>query len=171
MAFSSLSSTLYEVGKAIKKELFQTLKLNQDDLNSRLLTVEAAANKIRFFNGTVLNAATYASATGLFFHRVEASYDITDAKIAIFDKGSITTGTLSLDVQVASSPDFASSSSLFTTEPSLDLSVAASYSESNNAVLDNGVKSVTEGDYLRFDISSLPTGLSRFQIYLIGEPT
>lgn len=171
MAFSSLSSTLYEVGKAVKKELFQTLKANQDDLNTRLLNVEASASKVRFFNGTVFSAARFSAATGLLFHRVEASYDVTDAKVIIFDKQGLTSGILSLDVQVSSSADFTTSSSLFTTEPSIDFSTASAYDESTNAVLDNAVKSVTEGDYLRFDISSIPAGLSRFQIYLIGEPT
>lgn len=171
MAFSSLNSTLINVGKPIIKSIFQTLKDNQDDLNTRLSAVESAASKIVFFNGTVTSAGSYAAVTGLIFHRVTAGIDLTDAKIAIFDKGGISSGTLEIDIQKASSPDFTSSVSVFTTKPSLDLSVASNYTESSNMVLSVSNKVLTEGDYLRFDISSLPSGLSKFQLYLIGEPS
>lgn len=169
MAFSSLSSALIAVGKPIVASIFSTLKSNQDDLNTRLSTVEASVNKIIFFDGTMINASDYASATGLIFHRVTASIDLTDAKVAIFDKGAVSSGTLEIDIQKASSPDFTSSVSVFTTKPSLDLSVASNYTESSNAVLSVSNKALSEGDYIRLDVSSLPSGLGKFQIYVIGE--
>jgi hypothetical protein len=171
MAFSSLPSSLYAVGKAVTRQLFNTLKGNQDDLQSRLLTVEASTNKVVFFDGTIAGASKYTTLTGAVFHRVQSDITITDAKVILFDKGAVSSGTLSVDVQTSSSPDFTSSLSVFTTEPSLDLSVASSYSESTNAVLDASNKILSEGDYLRIDISSLPSGLNYLGIYLIGEPT
>lgn len=172
MAFSSLSSALYDVGKAVTRQLFNTLKNNQDDLNSRLLTVEASSNKIIFFDGIVSNAATYSTLTGAIFHRVQSDIDITDCKIALYDKGGISSGTLEIDVQKASSGnDFSASVSVFTTRPSLDLSVASDYTESSNTVLSITNKVLSEGDWLRIDITSLPTGLGYFHIYLIGEPS
>lgn len=172
MAFSSLSSALYAVGRAVTRQLFHTLKTNQDDIQTRMLTLEASANKIVFFDGQILNAARYASATAVIFHRVEADIDITDCKIAIYDKNSISSGTLEIDVQKASGGnDFSASVSVFTTRPSLDLSVASNYTESNNAVLSLTNKVLSEGDYIRIDITSLPTGLGRFHVYLIGEPS
>lgn len=172
MAFSSLSSSLYAVGKAVTRQLFNTLKNNQDDLNTRLTTVEAAASKVVFFDGIVQNAAVYSTLTGAIFHRVQSAIDITDCKIALYDKGGISSGTLEIDVQKASSGnDFTSSVSVFTTKPSLDLSVAGNYTESTNAVLSVTNKVLSEGDWLRIDISSLPSGLQYFHIYLIGEPS
>jgi hypothetical protein len=122
MAYTSLSSTLYAVGRAVTRQLFSTLGNSMDDLNSRLTTVEAATNKIIFFNGQILNAARYSAATALIFHRVESDIDVTDCKIAIYDKNGISSGTLEIDVQKASGGnDFSSSVSIFTTraEPRL----------------------------------------------------
>lgn len=170
MAFSSLSSALINVGKPIIKSIFTTLKNNQDDLNTRLLTVEASTNKIVIFDGVITNATTYATATGLLFHRIQSAIDITDVKVGVFDFTGISSGTLSVDIQKASSLDFSASVSILTTQPSLNLATASNYDESTNAVL-NVNKSCSEGDWLRIDISSLPTGLGKLALYIIGEPT
>lgn len=169
MAYSSLSSSLYAVGKAVTRQLFSTLKDNQDDLNTRLSSVEGSVNKIVFYDGTITAAATFDTYTNLTMHRVQADIDLTDVKVGIFDKGTISSGTLSIDIQKSSSLDFTSSVSVFTTEPSLDLSTASSYTESSNAVLGGTNKSLSEGDYIRIDITSIPSGLGSFFIYAIGE--
>jgi len=171
MAFSSLPSALIAVGRPIIKTIFDTLRINQNDLNTRLLTVEASTNKIRFFDGTIYTAATFATATGFLFHRVESNITLTDCKITLFDFTGITSGTIEVDVQKASSADFTSSVSVFTTKPSLDLSTALNYDESTNTVFSGTNKILSEGDYIRIDITSLPTGLSKFNLFLIGEPT
>lgn len=171
MAYTSLSSTLYAVGRAVTRQLFSTLGNSMDDLNTRVLSLEASANKIEVFNGLVMNAAAYSSATAVIFHRIQSAIDITDVKVALYDKGGISSGTLSVDVQKASGGnDFSSSVSILTTQPSLDLSVAANYAESSNAVL-NVNKSCSEGDWIRVDITSLPSGLGFFHLYVIGEPS
>ena len=89
----------------------------------------------------------------------------------VFDFSGITSGTLEIDVQVAPSADFTSSVSVFTTKPSLDLSTASNYDESSNAVLSASNKVLTEGEWIRIDITSLPVGLGKFGLYLIGEPS
>ena len=169
MAYTPLSSALYAVGRAVTRNLFSTLSDNADNLNTRLTSVEASASKILFYDGHIAAAGDYSSMTGALFHRVQAGIDITDCKIVLYDKGAVSSGTLELDVQKSSSLDFASSVSVFTTKPSLDLSVAASYSESSNAVLDNTNKSLSEGDYIRIDVTALPSGLGKLFVYLIGE--
>jgi hypothetical protein len=171
MAFTTLAQALIAVGQPLKKLIFQTLKDNQDFIEARVTSVEASTNKIMFFDGVISNAATYATATGLIFHRVQAAIDVTDCKVVIFDKGGISSGVLQLDVQKATSADFSASVSIFTTKPSLDLSTAANYAESGNMVLSSSNKVLSEGDYIRIDVSSLPTGLGKFQVYLIGEPS
>jgi len=171
MAFNSLSDALYAVGKPVVRALFNTLKLNQDDLQSRLSSVEGAASKIVFYSGSIYTAGSYASVTGYIFHRVQADIDITDAKVIVSDFTGITSGTLEIDVQKASSRDFSSSVSVFTTKPSLDLSTASNFDESNNMVLSGVNKALIEGDWIRIDISSLPTGLGYLGVYLIGEPS
>jgi len=171
MAFSSLSSALYDVGKAVTRQLFSTLKSNQDDLQTRLLSLEGSANKIEIFNGVIYGIGGYSTITGSIFHRAKSDITLTDAKVIVFDISGLSSGTISLDVQKATSADFTSSVSVFTTEPSLDLSTAASYDESTNAAFDATNKVVSAGDWLRIDITSIPAGLGKAGFYLIGEPT
>ena len=173
MAFLTIPDSIIQVGKALTRELFKTyIKDSLDDLDSRVGLVEGSVNKIVIFDGLVSNASSATSLTGILFHRVQSGFNLTDCKVAIFNKGSLT-GTLSVDVQKASSPDFTSSVSVFTTAPSIDFSTASSYDESSNAVFSLTNKVLVEGDYLRIDVTSLPTSgvLSRFQLFLIGEAT
>ena len=176
MAFTTIPNSLIEVGKSITRTLFKTyIKDSLDDLNSRLSTVEAAANKIIIYDEIVRNAATLSGGgtiTGLDFFRGTSNFDLIDCKIFIFETGSLT-GNLTLDIQKSSTPDFTSSVSVFTTKPTIDYSTASDYDESNNTVFDATNKSVTEGDYLRLDVSELPSSdaIGKFGVYLIGEPS
>lgn len=171
MAFTTLPDSLIQVGKALTRTLFKTyIKDNLDDLDSRMTAIEGSAGKIIILDEIVYNAASFSSTTGLAFYRCAADFNLTDAKVSIFTKGSLT-GTLEVDIQKASSTDFTSSVSVFTTKPSIAYATASDYDESINAVFDNTNKAVTAGDYLRFDITSMPAGgtLGKFTIYLIGE--
>lgn len=171
MAFNTIPSSLIAVGKSITRTLWSTyVKDNLDDLNSRITTVEGSTNKVVLFDEIVINAASADSFTGLDYYRVQSSFSITDAKVYIFEKGALT-GTLEMDIQKSTTSDFTSSVSVFTTKPSIDYSTASSYDESGNVVFDGTNKDVVEGDYLRLDISSLPTNgtISKIGIYVIGE--
>lgn len=170
MAYSNIAASLYAVGKAITANLFSLIDGNLEDHESRLLTVEASANKIVFWDGTVLGAAEFSTASGVSFHRVQAAIDLTDIKIAAFTLGAAS-GTLEIDIQKSSSLDFTSSASVFTTKPSLDYSAISAYDESTNAVLDAGQLSLVEGDYLRLDVTSKPSDIGKFFFYAIGEAT
>lgn len=172
MAFTTLPDSLIQVGKAITRTLFKTyVKDNLDDLDTRMTSIEGSAGKIIIFDDLVINAAGLgATITGLDIYRAASAYDLTDAKVYIFTKGSLT-GTLEIDIQKSSSADFTSSVSVFTTRPSITYASASDYDESNNAVFDLTNKVIAAGDYLRLDVTSLPTGgtLGKFGIYIVGE--
>lgn len=174
MPFTTIPSSLIEVGKAITRTLFSTyIKDNLDDLDSRVSSVEASASKIVIFDELVINASGLGSTiTGLDVYRVQSSIDMTDVKVGIFEKGSFT-GNLEIDIKVSSNTDFSSAVSIFTTKPRIVYSTASSYDESNNAVLNGTTKALTEGDYLRLDVTEMPAGgtLGKFTIYAIGEPS
>ena len=172
MAFSTLPSALIAVGRAIRKEIFQTLKDNQDDLQSRLLTVEGAANKVVIFDFPVLNASSAVSLTGLTDWEAPFSFNLLSAEVGIYEKGGITAGTLEIDIRKNTSRSDTGMTSVFTTRPSLDLSTASDYDNSTNAVLVAGQIPVSTGDVLRLDVTSLPTTggtLGKFFIKFIGE--
>lgn len=169
MAFNVLDPTLIEVGKPTKKEIFENFKDNQDDLDSRLGTQEQGAGKIVVYNDLVINSTSSLTLTGLDVFRAQSDFTLIDAKVGIFEVGSLT-GILEMDIKRNSSLDPVGFSSVFTTEPSVDFGTASDYDESSNAVFDAGQISVTEGTYLRLDITSLPSPIiSKFYVFVIGE--
>lgn len=171
MAFTSISGSIIQVGKALKANLFSLIKTNFDDLDSRITSVEAATNKIIIFDTIVGNASSSSTLTGLALWQAPADVDLTDARVGIFTKGSLG-GTLEIDFKKSSSLDFSSGVSVFTTKPSIVYSTASDYDESSNAVFDGTNKLISSGDWIRLDVTSLPTGgaVGIFTITLISEP-
>lgn len=171
MAFNPIPSSLIQVGKAITRQLWSTyVKDNLDDLNSRTQALENTQGQLVIFDEIVINATAFSSLTGLAVYRAPETYTLIDAKLFIFETGSLT-GDLEIDIKKSSSPDFTSALSLFTTRPSIDFSTASDFDESDNTVFNSANNTTAEGDYLRLDITSMPTGgtLGKFGIYLIAE--
>lgn len=170
MAFSSLSNTLIEVGRAIKREIFTTLKDNQDDLNGRMTTLEGGANKVQIWGGIVTNASSASTLTGLAYWPAPATFTILEVKIGIFEKGSLS-GTLEIDILKSVDRDPLNFVSVMTTKPSIPFVSASDYDDSTNAVIDVTKQNITQGDWLRFDVTSLPSSgiIGKFVIEVFGE--
>lgn len=173
MSFSSIPSSIIAAGKSATTTLFSLIKSNQDDLNTRLTLVEAGANKIIVFDNLVINAATLASggtATGIALWRAPSNFTLTDARVYIFTKGSLT-GNLEIDFKKSSTPDFTSSVSVFTTKPKVVYSTASDYEVSSNAVFDATNANISQNNFIRFDVTELPSGgsIGKFGIVLYGE--
>lgn len=168
MPFTSLSTK--SVGDPVTAEDYNLIKTNFDDHESRMSQQEAVNKKIIVFNFPVLNASSASTLTGLTLWRSPLGFTLIDCKLAIFDVGSLT-GTLEADIKKSVDLNPANFASVFTTRPSIDFSTAANYDESSNAVFDVLASDLIEGDYLRFDVTSMPTSgvLGKFIIYLIGE--
>lgn len=168
MAFNTIPSAWIDVSDPLKKELFDYVKDNFDDHETRIAATESGANKIIIYDGILCNATSSSSLTGIMFGRAAQDITITDAKLFIFDVSGISSGTLEIDVRKSTSPDFTSDSSIFTTKPSFDFSTASNYTETSNANISAG--SVSSGDYMRIDVTSLPsTTIGKFGIYVIAE--
>lgn len=171
MAFTPISSTQIQVGRAIKKELWDVVKDDLDDLNTRLNAVEASSPKIKVIEFYVLNASSFSTATGLYYYRAVDTFTLTSATIQIFEKGSLT-GTFEIDVEKSTTDLSAGAfSSVFTTRPSINLTTASNYAISTNQVFDPTKVSIVPGNYLRLDISQFPTGgvMSKFLVTVYGE--
>lgn len=170
MAFENISSVLYEVGRAIRKELFTKVVGNINDLNDRTTNLEQGASKVVIWNDSIITRGNTATLTGIDLWQSPAQFTLLDAKVAIFEKGS-TTGIVEMDIQKSVNLDPNNFQSVFTTKPSVDYDDIATqdYDESTNAVFDINQTVVGAGQWLRLDMSSLPTPNNRFQIYLIGE--
>lgn len=170
MAFISIPSALIQVGKPLIKLLFDYIKDDLDDLDSRVGLVEGSAFKKEVYDHVLRSRGNSATLTGFNVTRMDSAFDLTDAKVIIGDITGSFTGTLEFDIRKSSTRDFTTSVSVFTTKPSIDMTTAVDYQESVNAVFDTNNNSVVEGDWLRLDISSMPSPrLNCFNVYLIGE--
>jgi hypothetical protein len=169
MAFTSISSSLYNVGKPIIKNLFTLIKTNLDDLDTRVSAVEIGSAKINVFDFTIINAASASTMTGIAYFRATQNFTLTGAELQTFEHGSLT-GTLEVDCKVNSTPDDTGMTSVFTTLPSIAMA-AADYTVSINQVFDGGQISISSGDIIRLDVTSMPTGgtLGKFRFQLYGE--
>ena len=169
MAFNTIPTSLIQVGKAVVKQLWQYTKDNFDDHETRINAVETGANKVIIFDDAVLNISTAASLTGVVKWRAPFAFTLLDAKVGIREVGSLT-GTLEMNVRKSTTADETSTTSVFTTRPSVAYGTASDWDESTNVVFDNVQKNVSEGNYLYIDVSALPSGgTTAFNLYLIGE--
>jgi hypothetical protein len=58
MAYSTLSDSIIEVGDAVKREIFTTIRSNQEDHESRISSVESSGSRIIVFN-KIIDLASY----------------------------------------------------------------------------------------------------------------
>jgi len=171
MAYSSISSTLIQVGKAIKKELWDKVKDNFDDIQSRLNSVETIQKKIPVIKFDFRNSATLTSATGVYYWESDDDFTLTEAYLRIYEKGSLT-GFLEVDIK-KSTTDLNGTSffTVFTTKPKITLASASDYDASTNQTFDPGQISVAKGDFIRLDITQYPTSgvMGKFMLTVYGE--
>lgn len=158
MAYVTINAAAIEVGDPVTADLLAKIKANEDDLNTRVDSLEATNKKIEVFKFMLLNGSSFSTATGLAYYRAEDNFTITKGAIQIFEKGSLA-GTLEFDVKKSVTDlDGTSFTTIFTTKPSIVYASAADYDESTNQVINSSSAIITAGDYLRLDITSAPTG-------------
>ena len=166
--FSTLDDL--DVGDPLRKEYFDKNKCNQDDINSRLGTVEAGAGKVFVFNFRVRNAIRADSLTCISLFKATFDFTLIDARLQAFEVGTLT-GDLEIDVKKNTSPNPIGFTSVFTTRPLLDYDLISNYDESSNAVFDANQTDILDGDFLRLDVTSLPSNgvINSFYVTVIGE--
>lgn len=171
MAFSSISSAVIAVGQAIKAELWGKVKGNFDDHETRINQIESSSSKLEIIKFFVLNASEFSTGTGLFYWESNDTFTITSAYVQIFEKGSLA-GTFEVDIK-KSTTDLNSTSftTIFTTKPSIAFASVADYEKSTNQVFDPTKINIVPGNYLRLDITQMPTTsvMSKFLITVYGE--
>lgn len=171
MAYSPIDSSTIAVGKPIKKELWDKVSGNDADFNSRINNLETIAVKVPLFKFFFLNAQVFSTATGLNYYEADASFTITNASVRIFEVGSLS-GFFEFDIKRSVTDlDGTSFVSIFTTKPKIDFSTATDYSESINQVFDVGQIDIEAGEFLRLDITQMPTSgvMSKFILNVYGE--
>lgn len=168
MPFTAISNAAIAVGKAIKQELWQLVKDNFDDHESRLGDLETAGSLIQIFDETVYSASASSSLTGLLYYRAKQAIKIVRVQVQIFEKGSISSGTVSIDCKKASTLG-ASFSTILTTQASVNFALDPDYT-SDDAVINSSLNSLAIDEFIRIDVTSLPTTpLTKMRIIVYGE--
>ena len=172
MAFSSIDSTQIEVSKATKKELFDKIKNNFDDHETRIVAVEGASAKIDVFSGNVFNATAASTLTYLAVIKASNSFSLSEAKLQVYDIASSgLTGTIEIDILLGPTLDYSDATTVFTTKPSIAMSGVSDYDVSTNTVFDASNQDVSVGDYLFINVAALPANgvLTKFYLEILGE--
>jgi hypothetical protein len=168
MAFITIPSAWIQVGKAIKKSLWQYTKDNFDDLDSRVGSLEVTGSFIEIIDETIYSATTASTLTGVYFYKVKQNTRITKVQVQIFTKGSISSGSVTIDLKKASSLG-GTFSSIMTTLPTINFASASDY-DSNDGVINGVLNDLVTGDFIRVDFTSLPsTPLAKCRVIVTGE--
>ena len=122
---------------------------------------------IEVFNATVANSTGATSLTGVAYFKAPQGMTINKVVLQIYEKGSITTGSLTMDLKKNTTPDSVGMASIFTTLPTINFTTATNY-QTNSGVLNTGATTLADGDWIRLDFTSIPTGLTKWQIVVYG---
>jgi hypothetical protein len=167
MAFEVIDPGEYTVGKALRADLFRKIKVDLDDLDARATALETGASKVEIFNADIAVGSFGTTVTGLVYHEALQAMTLSECAIQIYEKGSLT-GTLSIDVKKNTTPNSTGMTSVFTSAPTIVYASSSDY-QRNTGTFNVTHQTLAKGDILRFDITSMPVGLSRFRIVLIGS--
>jgi hypothetical protein len=115
-------------------------------------------SSLEIFNVTIENIIVK---DGVLFFKAPRDVTISTVSVQIFEKKGVTSGTLQIDIKASSNktPNGSLMTSIFTTKPSLDFSLSGvvDYSQTTNQVLSQTTNKIAAGDFLRLDITSIPT--------------
>jgi predicted XRE-type DNA-binding protein len=169
MAFTTIPSSIIQVGKAIKKALFQYTKDNFDDHESRIANLEINSTLVQIINETIYCTSRAATLTGVLFYKAQQNIRIVKVELQIFEKGSISTGTVSVDLKKGTSLNPISFTSIMTTEPEIDYAVDPDFTSDIGTI--NGIlNEVDLNEFVRVDITSLPaTPVGKIRVIVTAE--
>jgi hypothetical protein len=163
-----ISQTTKAIGDSIKYEDWNTNISNASDHESRIANIETITQKVVVFDFPIYSAGAASTITGLTIWKSPLNFTLTSCKIMVYDVSGAS-GVLELDIKKLTVPPSHSYTSVFTTKPSVNFPVSSNYTESTNAIFDNGLKDIVEGDILKVDLTSIPSTLVKCHIFLVGE--
>lgn len=164
MAFTAITTTEIEAGKANTNPLWEKVRLNFNDHESRLTTVENSTSS--FLNIPFEVQGRVKAATAILPIRINFNSSISSARLVVEDAGSAGTCEVDLKYGAAGGPF----TSIFSTRPTVAFG-AGDLGISSNAVLTSNPYLATAGNYLILDIISVQTGQKGLVLYVEYLPT
>lgn len=167
MAFEVIDPGEYTVGKALRADLFRKIKVDLDDLDARVTSLSSGTGFLEIFNHEFY-VGTNPNTTGVLFWESPINLTLTECAIQIFERGTVTSGSLTVDIKKNTTPNPTGMVSVFTSLPTINMASVSDYHRATGT-FNSSVQSLTAGEILRMDITSLPTNLSLFRIMLKGS--
>jgi hypothetical protein len=176
MAFITIPSTWIQIGTAIKKQLFDRIKDNFDNHETRLAGVEAGISKVELFNFEVagyITNYTIAELTGIGTFKANSNLTITEAKIILINGpfspiSSGLNGAIEIDLQ-RSVDNGLTWNSIFLVRPIIEDGVNTTGSMSQTPTFIVGSESITQGDLVRLSITAKKDIQGSFLVQVYGE--
>lgn len=162
MSYTAFTSAEIAAGEPVKQELWQKVKDNDADFDSRLGTAENSVGRlppIEFYSvGTV---TTPTAMDGALKTRIEANTTILAVRLVVFDAGSA--GSCTVDVE------YKRGGGAWTSV--LSAPISASYSSGDNYVTSGTLvfTALQSGDLLRLNIDAVQTDMEDFAVFVERE--
>jgi hypothetical protein len=168
MAFQAINDSEIEVGKPTKKELWKKVQNSLNAHEEQINALTVGASPVEVFNFDIVNVSSSATLTGVCHHKAFTAFTVSTVEVQIFEKGIITTGILEIDIKKNTSLDDIGMTSILSTKPSINFAVAPDFT-SASGVLNPVLQEVNAGEFLRLDVTSLPTiPLGKFRVVVYG---
>lgn len=175
MTYTTIDPNDIEVGKPTKKKIFQTIKDNLDDHETRIDSLQAGASKIEVFNFEVfgyINDYNINELTSVGIYEAPAAFTLSTITISLQNNPqflqSSSDGVLEVDLQ-KSTDNGVTWNTILNTKPSIGVGVSATGSKSTNGSINSGLNSINQGDLLRVSITSLKNNQGSFNITAYGD--
>lgn len=135
---------------------------------ARTATVIFTKNEpIEVFNAPViLGTSGLTSLSGMTYFKAPSNMTITKVEVQIFTKGLATSGVLELDVLKSSNLSI-TAATIMSVKPSLDMTAAVDY-QTASGTINPALAALSEGDYIRLDLTSIPANLTSLHIRVYG---
>lgn len=168
MAFTTINPANIEVGDPITADLLTLIKTNFDDHETRILAASTSTAKISLIN-TDISIGSTASALniGCMYVEVLNNCTVTEGSLQLFLKSPATAGSITIDIKKNTSTNPTGFNSVFTVLPTFNIATASDYQKVTGTINPTYQNLVT-GDILRLDITSIPVGLQKFKVVLMG---
>lgn len=167
MSYFSIPTSWINIGKALKKELFDNIKNSLDDHEARINALSVGSGPVIVFNEEIENASSPLNLLGIKYYKAFANMQITKAQIQIFTKDGISSGALDFDLKKSSTLGGVYTS-IFSTKPTINYSTDLDNAHSDGVF--NTGQSVAQDEIIRLDLTSIPPGavIKKFRILVYG---
>ena len=167
MAFTTFDSAKLKVGDPITKELWDLLKSNFDDHETRLNSIAATGTTVYVLNGDIDFVGFSALYPDIFYFKARQDFSINNFSAQLFSKQGLVSGNLVFVLEKSIDTNDANFSTVLTSNISFDFSVDADYS-TKSSVIDPALNSLVTGNVLRIKCTGVPIGFSGKVLINIG---